>query len=265
MEGSLVPGKMVMVSGLQSRTDLNGEIGELLSYDASADRWVVFVQGESVRIRTANLTGVASVTIMPPDSDPDGVADSNLLESSGPVTVRRHGLNEKLGLPRGEIVKSVTSRNGTVTLPFRDLREYLRQVDVGSTHQEVKKSLDRGIYIGLNMAYFSSPQTQPLCCVFVGDEEWEIARSQLIRDNDVCMERLDTQRGPRPLPPDRLFSMGPYAMSARDPPCVTYFAFVKPGVNNPEAHLLPMLLTDTSYTCNAVMMYAKLSTRAGAA
>lgn len=53
--GSLV-GRVVFISGLKTRDDLNSAEGTALSYDAAASRYVVQVEREQVRLKPENLS-----------------------------------------------------------------------------------------------------------------------------------------------------------------------------------------------------------------
>lgn len=255
-------GRGVVISGLQQRSDLNGEFGKLLSYDAAVDRWAVSVGDENLRIRTANLSLHGDIVLMPPEEV--DMMGSLHLESRGPVILTSSTDRR----PDGEIVKFVQDADGRrFKLPWADLKAYLSNVDVGSTKKEVEASLKQGIYVGLNIKYFASEDEcrpeAPLCCVFVGDE-WVDERRRMQDDNNAFIVSLTFDAGAAgavahcKLPKDRMFDMGPYRMTHKTLPLVSYFAFVKQGKNNCEAHLLPMVLTDTHYACNAVAIYAKI-------
>ena len=49
-------GKAVVLSGLLSRPDLNGKVGDALDFDISTGRYTVTVNGESLALRSSNLT-----------------------------------------------------------------------------------------------------------------------------------------------------------------------------------------------------------------
>ena len=258
-------GRMVLIHGLKNRVDLNGTIGCLLSEDKAAGRWGVQIDGESVRIRPCNLTVTDAVTLMPPEDESATVMRASIsnLESAGPVIVSRNPANERirrdLNLPSDAIIKSVVRREDGVryTLSFDLLKQYLQTVDIGSGCAEVRESFSKGVYLALNhQLYLPTPRAgQPQFCVLVGDAEFIPERDRLFQQEGCNVEMLDSDIPPRPLPGNRCFSILGFDLKNV---VVSYIAFVQDGCNNIEQHLLPMVLTDTHYVCNAVFIYACL-------
>ena len=80
------------------------------------------------------------------------------------------------------------------------------RANLGDTRRNVEESLHAGIYVGLNVSFFYDPPASrpPMCCVFVGDDEWanECARMQSV--NGLHMEAFEQNK---PLPPDRFFPL----------------------------------------------------------
>lgn len=212
-------GSSVRIHGLVLRTDLNGKTGRLLLHDPAADRWAVQVGTEHVRVKVANLSLFS------------------------------------------EISKMILSPSGVFDLRFDAFAAEMYRANLGDTRQDVEKSLHAGIYVGLNVSFFYEPPMsgQPMCCIFVGDDEWanECARMQSV--NGLRMEKFEQNKFP---PPDRFFPLAAqdkteYTMTS--PPRVSYYAFVKMQHSNPCALLLPMLLTDTVYDADHVVaIYARL-------
>lgn len=255
-------GRSVVIFGLQQRPELNGGFGKLISYDAAVDRWAVQVGDENLRIRSTNLTLHGDIVLMPPE-DLSDVMGSVHLESAGPVIVTH---SQQTTHQPAEIVKHIQDAHGQRwQLSWAVLRANLEGVFVGTSKKEMESNLKQGIYVGLNLLHFKDP-SKPLCCVFVGDE-WVEERRKLQEQNDAMVQALTFDTGSsdcsmttnyKKLPRDRMFNMGNYTMTLKNRPLVSYFAIVKPGKNNCEAHLLPMVLTDTHYTCLAVAIYAKI-------
>ena len=212
-------GSSVRVHGLVSRTDLNGKTGRLMLHDPTADRWAVQIGTEHVRVKVANLSLLSDIS------------------------------------------KTILCPSGAFELRFDAFAAEMYRANLGDTRQSVEKSLQAGIYVGLNVSFFHDPPMagHPMCCIFVGDDEWanECARMQSI--NGLRMELFEQNK---PLPPDRFFTLAAqdkaeYTMAS--PPRVSYYAFVKMQHSNPCALLLPMLLTDTIYDADHVVaMYARL-------
>ena len=257
------PGRMVLVTGLANRADLNGKIGRLLKYDEKAERWGVDMELESVRIRPCNLSLVDSMTLLPPiEDDEDSIMRASgptNLESSGPVQVVHNGhedIRRQMNLPNDAIIKTVTSPQGQHTLHYDLFKSHIQNVNIGNTRREIEESFSKGVWIGINSNKVLNPQTPDLLfCTLVGDEEWLPERSRLCQTNGYTTEYLDAHIPPRPFTSNRMFNILGFKM---DKVRISYVAFLKKGKNNTEQHLLPMLLTDTTYTCNAVMIYACL-------
>ena len=212
-------GSSIRIHGLVTRTDLNGKAGRLLLHDPAADRWAVQVGREQVRVKVANVS------------------------------------------PLTQIRKTILSPSGAFELGFDAFAAEMYRANLGDTRRDVEESLHAGIYVGLNVSFFYDGPSEggPMCCVFVGDDEWadECARMQSV--NGLRMETFEQDK---PLPQDRFFPL-----AARDktectmtsPPRVSYYAFVKTEHSNPCALLLPMLLTDTVYDADDVVaIYARL-------
>ena len=261
----LAPGRMVVVSGLANRADLNGQTGTLLQYDAAAGRWGVELEEESVRIKVGNLSLVGSVTIMPPvDGDDEGdimrASGPTNLESSGPVHVMR-SLHEEtrrvLNLPADAIIKTVTSPQGQFTVHYGQFKSHMQNVNIGDTRKEIAASFKKGVWVGIHSEAIRNPASHPmLFCVMVGDEEWIPERDRMRHASGLSLEPLDRHKPPRTFSRNRQFDI--LGFKVDDKIKITYLALVKSGKNNVEQHLLPMLLTDTTFTCNAVMIYACL-------
>ena len=260
------PGRMVSISGLANRTDLNGQVGQLLHYNDAAGRWGVKLEHESIRIKVANLTLVDSMTIMPPIADDEGsimrASGPTNLESSGPVHVMHnsHKNYRRLhNLPADAIIKTVTSPQGQYTMHYGLFRWHMQNVNIGDTRQQIADSFSKGVWIGIHSNKLLNPQSQedPLFCTMVGDDEWIPERDRLCRASGLSCESLDLHVPPRSLSESRHFNILGFKMDTKIQ--ITYLALVKDGANNTEQHLLPMLLTDTTYACNAVMIYARLS------
>ena len=257
---------MVLVSGLANRADLNGQVGTLLQYDAAAGRWGVDLQHaarrESVRIKVGNLSLVDSMTIMPPVADYEDdvmrASGATNLESSGPVQVVHTAHEEArraLNLPADAIVKTVTAPQGRYTLHYGLFRSHMQNVNIGDTRRDVADSFRKGVWVGLHSDAVRSSRG-PFFCILVGDDEWLPERDRMRRDSGLHLEPLDAHQPPRSLSDSRQFDILGFPFDRKIQ--ITYLAFVKHGKNNVEQHLLPMLLTDTTFTCNAVMIYACL-------
>ena len=69
----LLTGKTVMITGLTSRTELNGRIGVVSDYNAESDRYDVNVDGEKIAVKAARLSVRAAT---PSDLPPIGKCSS---------------------------------------------------------------------------------------------------------------------------------------------------------------------------------------------
>ena len=65
-------GKRVLISGLLARPDLNGSVGEAVSFSAGNGRYTVNVNGEQIALRSANLaekrSNASDATIFQPET-----------------------------------------------------------------------------------------------------------------------------------------------------------------------------------------------------
>ena len=253
---------MVLISGLTNRADLNGKVGCLLQYNDVSGRWGVQLESESVRVKVDNLALVDSMTIMPPvHNEEDSIMDGPTnLESNGGVHVIHNG-NEEFrrisNLPADAIIKTVTSPQGQYTVHYGLFKSHMQNVNIGDTRQEITESFSKGVWVGINSDRLLDPHSQdPHFCTMVGDEEWIPERDRMRAASNLQLEPLDTHMPPRSLTRNKQFKILGFNLDKRIQ--ITYLALIKAGKNNIEQHLLPMLLTDTTFSCNAVMIYARL-------
>ena len=101
------------------------------------------------------------------------------------------------------------SASQTHVLRYTEVLEELAHCDLGTTVEEVERSLRAGVYIGLNMAHYRTG-SGPLLCCFVGDE-WA-AQVQKLCSANACTHLVRPEL--LPLPDDRIGWLLPSPMRA---------------------------------------------------
>ena len=140
------------------------------------------------------------------------------------------------------------SASQTHVLRYTEVLEELAHCDLGTTVEEVERSLRAGVYIGLNMAHYRTG-SGPLLCCFVGDE-WA-AQVQKLCSANACTHLVRPEL--LPLPDDRIGWLLPSHVT------VQYHVFQRGDDDTAIAHLLCAVLTDSVRVAEScIFLYARL-------